>query len=83
MGKLHRRQQRRKFFGINFGILKIRFSCLENELSKEDTIIDFLSKQLTARKRNIFPRNDFSSSSVNGKESNTIGNSLTIQLPRP
>ena len=47
-------------------ILKDSISCLENELSKEDTIIDFLSKQLTGSKdNNISHGNDRSSCSVN------------------
>ena len=33
-------------------ILKDRISCLQNELSKKNTIIDFLSKQLSASKHN-------------------------------
>ena len=33
-------------------ILKDRISCLQNELSKKNTIIDFLSRQLSASKHN-------------------------------
>ena len=33
-------------------ILKDRISCLQNELPKKNTIIDFLSKQLSASKHN-------------------------------
>ena len=33
-------------------ILKDRISCLQNELSKKNTIIDFLSKQLSSSKHN-------------------------------
>ena len=47
-------------------ILKDSISCLENELTKKDRIINFLSKQWTGSKdNNISHGNDPSSCSIN------------------
>ena len=70
--KLHRRKTSVKILWGQFRficILKDRISCSKNELSKKDTIIDFLSKQLTASKYDISHGNDRGSCSVNVKES--------------
>lgn len=77
-GKSRAGQHQRKLFGINFGYeyLKDKIYCLENQSSKKDTIIGFLSKQLTAPKHNVSHGNIRGSCSVVVNESNTMDNSI-------
>ena len=55
-------------------ILKNRISFLENELSKEDTIIHYLSNELITSKRSKSQESTNSSRSVNIYESITVDN---------